>query len=93
METDNDKDIPAYEGVLCEILGYHSGVVEVSNLLRYYVVPCRLLFRKFLRTVRLRLRRQCELSKRHNLQPHQRKLRTQNTLNYHVLCDEGTILG
>ena len=29
METDNDRDTPAYEGVVCEILGYHSGVAEV----------------------------------------------------------------
>ena len=65
METDNDRDTPAYEGVVCEILGYHSGVAEVSTLLRYYVVSFSLLFQKFLRTVRLTLRRQCEPSKLH----------------------------
>jgi len=59
METDNFRDTPAYEGDLREILGYHSGVAEVSTLQRYYVVSCRLLFQRFLRTVCLRLRRQC----------------------------------
>jgi hypothetical protein len=37
-------DTLAYEGVLCEILGYHSDVAKVSTLLKYYVVSFRLLF-------------------------------------------------
>jgi hypothetical protein len=79
METDKGRDILAYERVPCEILGYHSGVAEVSTLLRYYVVSFRLLFQKFLKTVRLRLRRQCEPSTLHKLQPYKHKVRSQKT--------------
>jgi len=93
METDKDSDTLAYGGVLCDIFGYHSGVAEVSSLLRYYVVSVsfKLLFQQFLRTVRPRLRRQCEPSKLHKQQPHQRKIRSQKTWNYQVLWNEGRI--